>query len=90
MKKRMTLKDHSNTGREKSPPTLDTGIKCWGACITSALLLLINIGTINGFGVIMQEFGVGGTIHMIINNQANRLRNETCAISIARGFRIQS
>ena len=51
----MTLKDHSKTGREKPPPSLDTGIRCWGACITSAVLLLINIGTINGFGVIMQD-----------------------------------
>ena len=51
----MTLKNRPKTGQDKTAPTLDTGIRCWGACITSAVLLLINIGTINGFGVIMQD-----------------------------------
>ena len=33
---------------------MDGGIRCWGVCLTSALIQMITIGVSNCFGVIKQ------------------------------------
>ena len=39
---------------EKDTVTFVRGFKCWGACITSALLQAVSIGMSNSYGVIME------------------------------------